>query len=384
MTGTAVVRDVPAAPATDTLRAVARAALWGLLGAKILAAWGVQWDIQWHVFVGRDTFWIAPHLLTYSGVTLSVLLSFGVLAWQTLAARRARASAWPAMRLFGLTGTPGFHLAAWGIALTILAAPVDDLWHRLFGLDVTLWSPPHLLGLFGAVVNSAACLLIAGEVYADRRGARLAALVVGGALLYSGTALALSPGFRLAYLHGGVAFDAYAMLAALLLPPALVATARVSGLRWAPLAMLVVVLVVHVAGVRIARAGFDVLQPVSVIDEEIAKDPTSPIAVAQLIARKNQTPPGGPGAGGQIASMLPAALLVLVDARRRPYAATLVWAVTLFAVWHRLLAGSPAFAPMTPGIADTQAALAITAVAALVGAAIGVRLASVLAPSRPV
>ena len=36
------------------------------------------------------------------------------------------------------------HLAWWGILITILAAPIDDLWHRLFGLDVTLRSPPHL------------------------------------------------------------------------------------------------------------------------------------------------------------------------------------------------------------------------------------------------
>jgi hypothetical protein len=41
-----------------------------------------------------------------------------------------------------------------------------------------------------------------------------------------------------------------------------------------------------------ARIGFAVLQPVSVIEEEIAKDPTSPIAVANAIARKNGEAPG--------------------------------------------------------------------------------------------
>jgi len=35
---------------------------------------------------------------------------------------------------------------------------IDDLGHRLFGPDITLWSPPHLLGLLGAQVNTlAAC-----------------------------------------------------------------------------------------------------------------------------------------------------------------------------------------------------------------------------------
>ncbi len=41
-------------------QALPRAALWGLLVAKLIAGWGVQWDIEWHVRVGRDTFWIAP------------------------------------------------------------------------------------------------------------------------------------------------------------------------------------------------------------------------------------------------------------------------------------------------------------------------------------
>jgi hypothetical protein len=47
------------------------------------------------------------------------------------------------------------------MALVIVAAPIDDLWHRLFGPDITLWSPPRLLGLLGAQVNTLACLLIA-------------------------------------------------------------------------------------------------------------------------------------------------------------------------------------------------------------------------------
>ena len=66
-----------------------RAALWGLVGAKVLASWGVQWDIQWHTIIGRDSFWIAPHLMTYSGVTLTVLLSFGALTFTTLRPSRA-------------------------------------------------------------------------------------------------------------------------------------------------------------------------------------------------------------------------------------------------------------------------------------------------------
>jgi len=115
--------------------------LWTLLAAHLVTVWGTQWDIRWHLLIGRDSFWIPPHLMTYSGVTAIVLVSFGVLAWTSVQALRGVTA--PGMiRLIGITGTRGYHLAAYGIALTVLAAPIDDLWHRTFGLDVTLWSPP--------------------------------------------------------------------------------------------------------------------------------------------------------------------------------------------------------------------------------------------------
>src|SRR5262249_17871479 len=78
-----------AMPATDTLR-VRRAVLWALLASKLLASWGVRWDIQWHVRIGRDSFWIPPHVMTYAGVSLVVLVSFGVLLWETYAASVTR------------------------------------------------------------------------------------------------------------------------------------------------------------------------------------------------------------------------------------------------------------------------------------------------------
>src|SRR5688572_14539854 len=45
---------------SDTFRTLRTVALWGLIAAKILGGWGVQWDIRWHLLIGRDSFWIAP------------------------------------------------------------------------------------------------------------------------------------------------------------------------------------------------------------------------------------------------------------------------------------------------------------------------------------
>src|SRR5213593_5203643 len=247
-----------AAVTADASLAWRHAALWGLLGAKVVSSWGVQWDIQWHTLIGRDSFWIAPHLMTYAGVVVMVGLSFGVLAATTLS------PSWrggDVVRVLGLTGTRGFHLAAWGIALVVLAATIDDLWHRLFGLDVTLWSPPHLLALFGSAVSTLGCLLIAIEVYPVRSWAGRAGLLLAGALLYGGIRVTLDPSWLLAYTYGGVLFHTFAMLAALILPLALVTTARVAAGRWAPAVVVILSFAIGLAGQGIARAGFAIIQP---------------------------------------------------------------------------------------------------------------------------
>jgi hypothetical protein len=341
--------------------ALKRAALWALLISKIVTGWGVQWDIQWHVLIGRDSFWIPPHLMTYAGVSAAVFLSFGMLLRDTW-----RGSG--DVRVLGLSSSRGFHLAACGIAVTILAAPIDDLWHRLFGIDVTLWSPPHLMGILGAVINSWACLVIAREVYPAGGGARLAAMILTGAGLYGSLHLVVDPSFRIAYLYGGVRFYTFAILASLLLPLALVPTARLSGNRWAPVLVLVLVALVGAAGLQIARVGFDVMQAVSVIDEEIAKDPTSPIAIATITARKNGTTPGRVGGLPLLYMGLAGVIAMsLIDARRRPVLSTVAYSLLLFIFAGWRISGLPALAPMTPGVGPTVTAFAITAGAAVLG-----------------
>jgi hypothetical protein len=360
--------------------AARRAALWALLVAKVLASWGVQWDIQWHTIIGRDSFWIAPHVMTYSGVTLTVLLSFGVLAWTTL---RPSAAAGDVVRVLGLTSTRGFHLAAWGIALTVLAAPIDDLWHRLFGIDVTLWSPPHLLGLLGAAINTLGCFLIAREVYPATSRAGVAAILVTGALLFTGLHLVVQPAFRIAYLQGGVWFHFYSILAPLLLPVAYVATARLSGSRWAPAVVLIGAVALGLVGQQLARLGFDLLQPVSVIQEEMLKDPTSPIAVANVVARRNGTVAGATTSVAQLLGLIPLAAMVAVDARRRPVAATVAYAFVLFGLMAVRLGSLPAYQALVPGPGETVVALALTLAAGVAGGFGAGRLAALLEPAPP-
>jgi len=377
--GTALLaRSTDASTARVDSAGLYRIALWVLLAANLLAAWGVQWDIQWHVLIGRDSFWIPPHVMTYSGVALIVLASFGVLARDTL--RYLAAAPAGTQRIFGLTGTRGFLLAAGGIALTVLAAPIDDLWHRLFGIDVTLWSPPHLLGLLGVTINTLACALIAREAYPAKSWPRYVASVIALMSFYGSLSIALRPASRLAYLYGGLWFYAFPILGALFLPVALIAAVRLTGRRFTPLVLLIVGLAVGTIGMNIARIGFEIIQPVSVIEDEIAKDPTSPIAVSHAIARKNGSTPGGVP-GGRLARLFsfgPVLLLIALDPRRRPLASTVVYAIGLFAFWALTIGRTPAFQPMMPGLGPTAVALAITLVMALIGGTAARRLADVL------
>jgi hypothetical protein len=114
------------------------------VAAVFVALGGVYWDVTWHVVVGRESFWIPPHLLIYSGTAVFFL---SVASALLLTIRRASS-----FRATGRAGT-GFLVGILGSLIQVSAAPLDDLWHYRYGLDVTLWSPPHLMGMAGALVG---------------------------------------------------------------------------------------------------------------------------------------------------------------------------------------------------------------------------------------
>src|SRR5260370_15763262 len=103
--GATIPASVQHARSAEPALTCARWALWSLVIAKLVSGWGVQWDIEWHVRVGRDTFWIPPHVMTHAGVAPPVLLSSGMLPCYT--ARRARSAG--RARLSLGRGPRGFH-----------------------------------------------------------------------------------------------------------------------------------------------------------------------------------------------------------------------------------------------------------------------------------
>ena len=110
------------------------AILGGTLG---IAVFGMYWDISIHLDKGRDPGPLANAAHYFILVGLFGVLFAGVMALALPLERPSRS----AIRL-----PNGWHAPLGGISL--LAFPLDDGWHRIFGQDVTLWGPTHLL-LFG-------------------------------------------------------------------------------------------------------------------------------------------------------------------------------------------------------------------------------------------
>jgi hypothetical protein len=82
-------------------------------------------------------------------------------------------------------------IAACG-GFSLVAFPLDDVWHRIFGQDVTLWSPTHLMLITGASLSVLGAFALHREALEQKRSTddpkttgrgRLILIPLGGALL---------------------------------------------------------------------------------------------------------------------------------------------------------------------------------------------------------
>lgn len=152
----------------------------------IVAAYGFYWDVASHIDNGRDPgpFANPAHFLIIFGLTGIALAGYlGVLLGsdETNKSSVRIRDGWHApmgallLLLCGVVAVAGF--------------PLDDVWHRLFGQDVTLWGPTHIQMVGGASLSTLALWILLVE---GRRapGARNAADMS----LYQRSAEALAAG----------------------------------------------------------------------------------------------------------------------------------------------------------------------------------------------
>ena len=112
----------------------------------LLAAGGGSWDINNHLLNRPETFFAPPHAVLYSGAG-AVAAGTAILL---LTSRHA-----------GRTIKP-IKIVVAGLAMLLVAGPVDFAWHSAFGFDGLL-SPPHLVLVSGMIASSVGAL--AGMVF---------------------------------------------------------------------------------------------------------------------------------------------------------------------------------------------------------------------------
>ncbi len=129
-------------------------------GALLTAAFGFYWDVATHIDNGRDPgpFANPSHYLIIFGLLGIALAGYvGVLLGadeDDRVAVRIRAG-WRAplgALLLMVCGT-----------IAVLGFPLDDVWHRLFGQDVTLWGPTHIQMVGGAALSTLALWVLVAE-----------------------------------------------------------------------------------------------------------------------------------------------------------------------------------------------------------------------------
>lgn len=115
-----------------------------ITSALFAAVLSGTWDAWWHGAFGRETFWSPPHIFLYTSVLVAI--SAGIYGWYKL-----REKIWKRLAIV--------------LSLIIIAAPFDELWHRIFGVEnisspLIIWSPPHLILILAIAFSFIALLPI--------------------------------------------------------------------------------------------------------------------------------------------------------------------------------------------------------------------------------
>src|SRR5436190_12038178 len=123
-----------------------------ITGASLLvAAFGFYWDVAKHIDTGRDPspFGTVAHYPILAGLAGIALGGFLAIVLGT--DRRVPT----AVRIKEAWHPPlgGVLIFLCG-AFALIGFPLDDVWHTLFGQDVTLWGPTHVLMVGGASLST--------------------------------------------------------------------------------------------------------------------------------------------------------------------------------------------------------------------------------------
>jgi hypothetical protein len=131
------------------------------LVSLVTALLGMYWDISLHITHGRDPGPLAN--IAHYPILFGLFGIFGAGVLAVMLPRGERPG--PMSIRIGpdwYAPTGGLLLAGSGF-YALLVFPLDDVWHRIFGQDVTLWGPTHLMLLTGAGLSLVAMAILERE-----------------------------------------------------------------------------------------------------------------------------------------------------------------------------------------------------------------------------
>jgi len=128
----------------------------------VTADLGFMWDVSLHAGRGRDDGPLAnpAHYFILIGLFFLFIAGMAAVVFPRDGAKPSRS----AVRITGGWFAPvsGIYLAGCGL-YALIGFPLDDVWHRLFGQDVTLWGPTHLMLIGGAGLSTLGIILLLRE-----------------------------------------------------------------------------------------------------------------------------------------------------------------------------------------------------------------------------
>ncbi|HZO73440.1 MAG TPA: hypothetical protein VFB60_14670 [Ktedonobacteraceae bacterium] len=219
--------------------------LTALLGAIVFLE-GSSWDIQWHSLIGRDRTLIPPHIMMLIGVTISGLSGLLTVLIESLWARRSEIIKKNSTNFADIFYGPlGAYVVGFGALLAAVAFPLDAYWHTLYGIDVRIWAPFHIMfaASMGIVALGAVYMLVSAARLTKqanqneaitRRFAYTGAVVALGTMLSIFTILlfdALRAGNLLTL--GFLRLSVFPLLSSVLIAFTLVAAVYAIPWRWA-------------------------------------------------------------------------------------------------------------------------------------------------------
>jgi hypothetical protein len=133
-------------------------------GSLIVAVFGFYWDVSTHIDNGRDPgpFANPSHYFILAGLAGIAVAGYLSVLVGTSPTRTS-------IRLTDRWHAPvgGFLVLLCG-SIALLGFPLDDVWHRLFGQDVTLWGPTHVQMIGGAALATVGLWVLLREAESSR------------------------------------------------------------------------------------------------------------------------------------------------------------------------------------------------------------------------